>query len=248
MKNISTIAILNFILISIGLGSCKKELINQVELPNTSLTIEISHEVNGILLEFDSILYQNSSESPYSVSRLEYYISGIKLYKEDSTFLHSDATYYINARNKENKLLVQHVVEGDYTAIEFLIGIAADKNISNSLENTTENINMQWPDVIGGGYHFLKLEGRYLDTAGVNLGYTMHVGTNEMLIKHRKLNINIHIQKEKPAILNCIMNVNEWFQNPHTYNFNVDGNYTMAIPALMQHLKNNGYDTFLIQN
>lgn len=248
MNKQTPIVILILLVLLAGLSACKKENAAQAELLNTSLTIELSHEVNGILLEYDSILYQNASGSPYSVSRLEYYISSIKLYKEDGSFIKSDAIYYVNAKAKENKLLVQHLDEGNYIAIDFLIGINPELNISNSLENTGENINMQWPDVIGGGYHFLKLEGRYLDTANVNLGYTMHIGTNEMLIKHKKLAANILIKKDNPSTIKWRMNVNEWFQNPYTYNFNVDGNYTMAIPELMQHLKNNGYDTFHIQN
>jgi hypothetical protein len=126
--------------------------------------------------------------------------------------------------------------------------MAPAQNISNSLDNTPENINMQWPEVIGGGYHFLKFEGRYLDSANINQGFTMHIGTNDMPIQHQKIAINVEVVESVSAELELKMNINEWFKNPYTYDFNKDGNYTMAIPELMVLLKNNGYDTFTNKN
>ena len=36
---------------------------------------------------------------------------------------------------------------------------------------------MAWPDVMGGGYHFLKLEGHYKKDS-LLAGYAMHIGQN----------------------------------------------------------------------
>jgi hypothetical protein len=103
---------------------------------------------------------------------------------------------------------------------------------------------MAWPDMMGGGYHFMKLEGSYVDSTGT-YGYAMHVGKNAYLVNctmshHFDLNTGLNAKE-------LVMNVNEWFKNPAIYDFNVDGNYSMGVMAAMTKLKNNGTDIFTIQ-
>jgi hypothetical protein len=244
MKRIFKTIAITSILLGLMLSSCKKEEDKIEPLPNTQVSLAITHSCDGKTIAFDSLLYTNESGSKYSVSRLEYYISGIRLYNTNGDVFSSNKILYVNGRESDIKLSIPNMPIGTYNAIDFLIGMAPAQNISNSLDNTPENINMQWPEVIGGGYHFLKFEGRYLDSAKVNQGFTMHIGTNEMLIQHKKIAINIAVKESIVSELPLDMNINEWFKNPYTYDFNKDGNYTMAIPELMTLLKNNGYDTF----
>jgi hypothetical protein len=244
MKRIVKTILIGSFLMAFTLYSCKKEEAKIEPLPNTQLSILLSHQCDGKTVQFDSLLYTNESGSKYSVSRLEYYISGIKLYHTNGEVFRSNIIQYVNGREPNINLGIPNLPAGKYTGIDFLIGMAPAQNVSNSLDNTPENINMQWPEVIGGGYHFLKFEGRYLDSANINQGFTMHIGTNEMLIQHQKISINVEVVESVPAEIQLKMNINEWFKNPYTYDFNKDGNYTMAIPELMVLLKNNGYDTF----
>ena len=248
MKSIVNTILIGSFLMAFTLYSCKKEEAKTEPLPNTSLSILLSHHCDGKIVQYDSLLYTNESGSKYSVSRLEYYISGIRLYNSNGDVFTSNKIQYVNGRELSNKLSIPYLPTGKYTGIDFLIGMAPAQNISNSLDNTPENINMQWPEVIGGGYHFLKFEGRYLDSANINQGFTMHIGTNDMPIQHQKIAINVEVVESVSAELELKMNINEWFKNPYTYDFNKNGNYTMAIPELMMLLKNNGYDTFTNKN
>jgi hypothetical protein len=50
------------------------------------------------------------------------------------------------------------------------------------LSTTLDNLNMAWPTAMGGGYHFLKMEGHYLDSLNTNQGYAIHIGKNENLM------------------------------------------------------------------
>ncbi|MDZ4666708.1 MAG: MbnP family protein [bacterium] len=249
MKNLINRIIFGSSILVFSFYGCKKEEVKPipVHLPNTSLALNIDHNCDGAPLLFDTLNYQNLAGIKYSATRLEYYISGIRLFKGETAVFTSSQIAYMNGRNNNQKISIPNLPVGNYTGIQFYIGIAPAQNISNSLDNTPENINMQWPEVIGGGYHYLKFEGRYLDSANVNQGFTMHIGTNEMLVEHHKILYNFSVEEAVTKTLNLSMNVNEWFKNPYTYNFNKDGNYTMAIPALMTILKNNGYDTFSIK-
>jgi hypothetical protein len=249
MKNISLIFVC-FLAANLLLNSaCKKEDSPDENTPLThaNLTIQLNHRADGILIQFDSILYQNKAGNKYSLTRLQYYISGLVLTKSNEEKVQLSSVFYVDGRVKNQVLTLSEVPIGSYKSIQFLIGLNPSQNISNSLENTADNINMQWPEVIGGGYHFLKFEGYYLDTINLKQGFTMHIGTNEMLVQHVALPINFSITENHTQNLHLPMNINEWFKNPYSYDFNKDGNYTMAIPSLMTILKNNGNDVFTIQ-
>lgn len=52
-----------------------------------------------------------------------------------------------------------------------------------------------------------------MDTANVNVGFAMHIGTNEMFVQHKKLAQIFTIQEKIPVNLGLYMNINEWFRN-----------------------------------
>ena len=41
---------------------------------------------------------------------------------------------------------------------------------------------MAWPTAMGGGYHFMKVEGHYLDTSNTIQGFAIHLGKNNNLV------------------------------------------------------------------
>jgi hypothetical protein len=103
---------------------------------------------------------------------------------------------------------------------------------------------MLWPDVMGGGYHFLKLEGKYLDSLKNEKGIAIHIGLNSSLVNHHPINSDIKIVENNTSSVKLAMNLNEWFMNPYTFDFNRDGNYTMGDSTAMNFIKNNGNDVF----
>lgn len=105
---------------------------------------------------------------------------------------------------------------------------------------------MAWPDAMGGGYHFMKMEGYFLDKSGLNKnGYAMHLGNNFNLIKV-DINIPISITGETQN-KTLTMNINEWYKNPSFYDFEIDGNYSMGVPNAMSKLAQNGKDVFTVK-
>ena len=128
-----------------------------------------------------------------------------------------------------------------YTKAKFYVGLDSAHNISYSLPNTTENLNMAWPEMMGGGYHFMKFEGNYISGTST-FGFAMHLGRNPYLVEIELDRIfNIPSQYN---LTNLDMNLNEWFKNPEIYDFDIDGNYSMGDTAAMHKLSNNGIDIF----
>jgi len=124
------------------------------------------------------------------------------------------------------------------------LGIDSTRNKIFALPATTDNLNMAWPDIMGGGYHFIKLEGYYIDTINVKRGFAVHLGKNTNLAS---IKIS-HPMSQKTANQKYVLafDVNEVFTNPYIYNFNIDNNYTMADAGAMLKIKTNISDAFKI--
>jgi hypothetical protein len=207
--------------------------------------INLNYEVDGQALLFDTIIYTNDAGSQYGVSRMLYYVSQVSLIKPDSSLLQIKNYQYVDARNSgTNQIAVKNVIKGSYIGLRFNIGLDSAQNITNALPLTTENLNMEWPVPMGGGYHFMKFEGHASDSTG-NYGFAMHLGLNAYLVQ---CTVFAPIQVSSgDTNIDLVMNLNEWFRNPEIYDFNVDGNYSMGVMSAMLKLKNNGTDVFTIQ-
>lgn len=233
--------LLLFVLL-ISIFSCKKNDSNPVA-SRYKIDFRVHYTIDGNLLLKDTLIYTNDAGNKYSVSRLEYYISAIKLLKQDGAF-ESEDVHYVNF-NKEatNSFSLENIPAGNYTGISLILGLDSVHNITNALPPTQENNAMAWPDMMGGGYHFMKLEGYFMDidpNAPEN-GYAIHLGRNANIVKINK-QINFNVESNKT--LNLTMNINEWFRNPNKYDFNTDGNYSMNNKAALAKLAANGTDVF----
>lgn len=218
--------------------SCKKE-----SNPTGSLQTTITYNIDGQPLLYDTLLYQNEAGNNYGINKLNYYLSGFRFKKANGTVYNSAEMFYIEAFTPAtNQFTFNELPSGDYTQLSFYVGLDSVHNLTDALPATLENINMAWPDMMGGGYHFMKLEGHAQDSAGT-YGFAMHLGKNANLVSIT-LNKAFSIADGQSSSLQLHMNINEWFRNPATYNFETDGNYSMSNDAAMLKLKNNGSDIF----
>lgn len=223
-------------------ASCKKSEDDTPEPVITDgLNIVLNHYASGITLSPNSINYTNSAGNNYGVTRLQYYLSGFELETMGGTVYTYSNIFYIDAFAGNTSIYIPSVPLAHYKRIKFYIGLDSAHNITNSLTNTMENVNMAWPDMMGGGYHFMKLEGNYI-ASGSTTGFAMHLGMNRNLVTN---DFTAHF--ESTAADNTIqlnMDINEWFTDPYIYDFNIDGNYSMSDSAAMAKLSANGYNVF----
>lgn len=232
------------LLLLLSIGACKKDKEEQLPEPQKyrSTSVAVTYQVDGVPLAFDTMAYVNAAGNIYEVMRMEYYISNVTFYNANGKGFTSSKIVYMNARlNNKNVLKLDSVPEGNYTKMTFNIGLDSIHNISYSLPNTTENVNMAWPVPMGGGYHFMKFEGNYL----VNMakrGYSVHLGRNPSLVTCT-INAPFAISASQPDLA-ITMNINEWFRNPVNYDFNTDGYAIMGNPTAQLKIATNGQDIF----
>lgn len=236
-----------FFLVALFIIGCEKDqdLVPVKAEENISSKLLISYKVDNVPLIFDSILYHNLAGNNYGVTRLEYYISNITFHSTSVKDFTLDKFFYIDARTSStNSISIDPIPYGEYNSITLNIGIDSANNKTNSLANTSENINMAWPSSMGGGYHFMKLEG-YYDNPPSTLGFTMHLGQNTSLVTcfiNKPFLINSSTSEIKLS-----MNLNEFFRSPITYDFELDGNFIMGNEQAMGKIAANGNNVFSME-
>ncbi|MCK9481693.1 MAG: hypothetical protein M0R38_08045 [Bacteroidia bacterium] len=235
-----TLILLTTALVSIW--GCKKE----PKTGNGNINAKVTYNVDGTALITDTFAYTSAAGYSYKISRMEYFLSGFKLKHENGTMYSSNKILYLNAlKPATNSFSLKEIPSGKYTEIYFYFGLDSAHNISRTLDANIDMANMSWPDMMGGGYHFMKFEGTYKNN-NKDEGFAMHIGNNKNLIEiHIKHNVEITI--DNTTTLNLALNLNEWFKNPEVYDFVLDGSYSMNNPVAMQKLKRNGVDIFSIK-
>lgn len=247
MKKLIYSTLLLFSVVVIATG-CKKEKENIIPEPAaySDVNFKMDYSVDAMPLYFDSMIYTNAAGNKYSVTKIHYYLSRLKLYAKGVLKYSSNDIFYLDAASANYAgFKLKNVPALQYDSVSFNIGLDEAQNISNSLPASNENIVMAWPDMMGGGYHFLKLEGHWQDSNG-NAGYAMHIGKNGFHIQTGVKSI-FNLQPGMVLNLKMKMNVNEWFTTPNMYDLANDGVYSMGNEALMRKLSENGRDVFTIE-
>lgn len=223
--------------------SCKSGTDDPDPMVNT-LTLMVDYNVDGAPLEFDTVKYYNAANNKYSVTRLQYYISDIVFIKTNDEEVSTNGVYYFDAREPaKNSIKLTGIPKGTYKGMRFFVGLPPELNVKDGLPGTKDNVNMIWPDMMGGGYHFIKLEGHFTN-GGQVAGYAVHLGTDTALVS-TELQASYVVGNFSNIVLD--MDINEWFENPNEYDLS-DGNYTMGNIAAMRKIAANGQNVFSIKN
>lgn len=218
--------------------ACGKE---HQERPDTAtLEVKVEHRAGGELLQRDSMQYENEAGQTYEVTKLEYYISDIHFKGAKAKTGEIKSRYIRDERQGTRTFALDSLRPGTYDSLTCFIGVPPDRNVPNGLPSTVDNENMTWPEPMGGGYHFVRLEGRY--KAGTDRrSFALHLGKDVNLIR---VTVPGPFTLSKGGQKGIIaMEVNEWFRRPHLYDLTVDPNYTMDDSAAMAKLSDNGENT-----
>jgi hypothetical protein len=232
-QQISCAIVISFLLLC---GCKKKHTSNNfatiATLNFTASVDNMSDFMNGM------IMFQNSFGNHYGVSKLKYLISEITIHNTNGSSLIFDGYHFIDI-NDANTLtfnLPDTLADGKYDYIQFTFGLPASKNTSAAYSDLN-TINWNWPDMMGGGYHFMQLEGNFKDSAGNSKPFMTHLGSSINPSDSVRSNNDISIQipldftissASTFAHITIQMNINQWYENPNSIDFNVYGDNIMG--------------------
>ena len=139
------------------------------------LIISFDHYVGDKVLQFDTVAYKNDLGQSFTVTKFKYYIGNICLKKATGN-KETKEYYLINEEEPATKTIsIGNIPEGEYTGIEFIIGVDSLHNCSGAQSGALDPINaMFW--AWNTGYIFLKLEGRSPASKSPGNIFEFHIG------------------------------------------------------------------------
>ncbi len=249
------------------LTACKKHIDKPADTSG-KVVFEFIHQVNGKPLLTDTLCYINEAGNPYMVNELKYFISDVYLHQDNGSQVHIDAQtaiHYVDIDYKETLKwnVFDPIPEGTYDSVSFIFGLNKQRNVSFAFVNPPE-VNMFWPDILGGGYHYLMLNGKWKNNLNQVNPFDFHLGIGQIYkgtttivdsitgyvqnyFEVRLPLSQLTIKNGTSNTIQLVMNIESWFKTPHTWDFNSWGNYIMQNQAAMQEAKENGYDVFEIK-
>jgi hypothetical protein len=153
-----------------------------------AISLNIQHTIENIPFVKGQFLYTNKAGNMYMISDIQWFMSDIALTMTDGTIVRPDSSQkymYIDTELPETwQIKFNHIPEGQYQAINFTFGLDEKHNTSFRFVNPPESY-MFWPEYLGGGYHYMKLNGKWIDTEGLEVPFNFHLGIGQVPVENR---------------------------------------------------------------
>ncbi len=253
------------------LSACRKDNATENLSPvsdSGKLNIVFTHTINNQALQLNTNLYINEAGNHYELTDIRYFISDVKLYAHNGNTLSiklQTAAHYtdIQLPSTLNWEVYDPIPTGIYDSISFLFGLNQQLNQSNAFVNAPES-NMAWPAMLGGGYHYMMMNGKWLNPQNIAVPFNFHLGIGQIYSDTINYDVNtitgfvqnyfklcipltaLQISKNNTTNLRLNMAVDSWFKTPHTWDHNYWGGSVMQNQRALQCIKENGFDVFSI--
>ena len=226
------------------------------------IEIHFTHTVDGNPVQLNKLIYTNAAGNQYQVDEIKYFISKLILLDEEGRsvkIVQNNGIHYVDC-SLPNTLhwKIDDIPEGNYIAVSFVFGLDESDNISNRFVNPPES-NFSWPQPLGGGYHYMQINGFFLNKEDKTTNMTIHTGigqirdeeeqTTEFVHNHFtvSLPVSFFVCTDNTIFLTLNMEVQHWFDTPNLYDFNEFGSGIMQNQKAQQMLKENGENVFMIR-
>ena len=219
------------------------------------LTLNVGYSINGKPLITDTLCYINEAGNEFMITEIQWFLSQIELQDEQGVWIPMEPRiFYIDTNIPENQTYrISSIPTGKYKTLRFTFGLDEEDNRTGLFSDPPES-HMFWPEPLGGGYHYMKLNGKYLDEneelapLNIHLGIGQNESHTEFYQNYFSVEILIDfaILENAENQLNLTMIIDNWFRNPNLYDFNEYGSAIMQNQAAQQALKENGNDVFKI--
>ena len=229
--------------------SCKKEeeIIEEKVVP-TDVSFEFKQYYGNsevTLSDFGVTQYTNAMGTNHTISKLQYLVSNITLHKSDGSTVNLGGYNFVDLEDplSQSYTPTTYVPEGSYSGISVTFGFDENDNITGAYTDLNA-VSWSWPEMIGGGYHFMKFEGMFTDNTGSSKGFAYHMGTASKVIgnarKHEANHFRVRlwdfgggfqVKTGEKVKIGIKMDISEWFKNPiewdlNEYNSMLMPNYT----------------------
>lgn len=207
---------------------------NEDELAkNTNITVNFTHNWNEQTvtesLVSETILV-NAKGNRLSIDRLRYLVSNI--YLENSSGITTTLKDYLLIDVGEGKNLsftTENLLLNDTYRAYFTFGFSDTDNEGVYEDLNVANFNVS--DVLGGGYHYMQLDGQFIDALNITKTYNYHAIRAIDSIETRDtpffkdtsflVDLGEITIEDNTATIDIEMDINQWFEATNTWDLNV---------------------------
>ena len=224
MKKIFLLMIsLNFVL------SCNRDRL----LQQGKIGFVFTHNWDGMPVfqsDFNSIKFTNANGEKLSIERLRYLISKITLTHEDGNTTVLDGYHLIDLEKPETLSfsIPKNIALGSYSKVSMTFGFDQEDNqdgIYPDLNSASWNV----PGMLGGGYHFMQFDGKFIDQTGAIVNFNFHAiravdrsNPENLTFQNTFFEISLGtLSIQDQSQIEVQMNIAEWFKNPNLWDLNV---------------------------
>ena len=214
---------------------------------NSSVNLKFTHYWNDTEItnqDFNQLKFVNENGETVSIERLRYLISNINLVGNKSDNL-------IDVGENYGELITITDLSAGSQNISFRFGFADEDNIDGAYrELNTANFNV--PGMLGGGYHFMQFDGKYLNDNNEEAGFNYHViravnrsNPDNLIFQDTSFEVNLGtVEIKNNTTIEIRVNIAEWFKNPNTWNLNELNTVLMPNFEAQKMMSANGKNVF----
>lgn len=217
-----------------------------------TVMFRFEHMVGSELLAMDQLKFDNAAGNLYEVENLEYYVSDFVLEGDQRIAL--DNVHYVSADDHDtHSFMVTDVPPGHYMSFQFVFGLDEEKNHDGLFGDQSDlppHGSMQWPAIWGGGFHYMKLEGKVEGEGATLVGFSTHTGRYDdgdqgPFHHHVPVDLELHANMVagETLVIEIVHDINEWYADPHVLDLE-DHVAIMANQAEQDRLEANGASVF----
>ena len=255
MKKVFTLA-----LIASLVFSCSEDNDDNIS-ENVSTTFNFGHNWDGNKVtqdEFNSLQFDNANGETMSIEKLRYLISNFQFNTADGQTIEADGYVLVDVTNNTGLsfTLNTEIPKGSYSNVSFTFGFNAEDNTDGAYPDlNSASWNVPNTPILGsvGGYHYMQLEGKFIDNTDTEVGYAYHTiraadgSTTPPTIQETSIDVNIrNVTITDDVSFNIEMNIAEWFKNPNTWDLNVLNNMLMPNFDAQIMMNENGQNVFTL--
>ena len=237
MKNVLIILCISIFIFS----SCSSED------ENINITVNFTHNWDGMPItsqDFNTLKFTNEHGEKLSIEKLQYLISNISL-------LGLKSYHLVNfSENSGTSFNISNLTNGSYT-LSFRFGFSDEDNIDGEYQDLN-SVSFNVPRMLGGGYHYMQFDGKYIDNKEEEAGFNYHTiravdktDIDNLKLEDTSFEVNLGtITVSNNMNIEVKVNLAEWFKNPNTWNLNELNNVLMPNFEAQKKMSANGKGVF----
>ncbi|HNQ83866.1 MAG TPA: hypothetical protein PKM34_09500 [Bacteroidales bacterium] len=234
------------------------------------LTLYFAHLFHDNWLVIDDSTYVNAAGNELIFNELQYFISDVVLHYSDGSEVPVNQwkeIHYVDSDIPETMTweIFDSLPPGAIDSISFVFGISEEKNQSYMYVNPPESL-MFWPDILGGGYHYLKLNGKWKNEENQLSPFNFHLGIGQVYDTAGHITGFIQnyfrtgarlpvyssyalvVEPGETTSVTLAMDVASWFETPDIWDFNYWGGDIMQNQEALHAGCRNGFDIFSLMS